>query len=48
MPFRKIPGTHKYTSPSGRVYTAKQVRAYYATEGFKRPPRRPRKTGQKR
>ena len=39
MPFRKIRGC-KYKSPSGRVYTARQVRAYYATTGFKRKPRK--------
>jgi len=43
MPFRKITSGKnrgKYRSPSGRIYTAKQVRAYYATKGFKRKPRR--------
>ncbi|QGH72475.1 MAG: hypothetical protein [Siphoviridae sp. ctpQM7] len=38
-PFRKI-GRGKYRSPSGRRHTAKQVRAYYATKGWKRKPRR--------
>ena len=41
MPFRKSPKggyTHK-----GRHYSAKQVRAYYATGGFKRAPRKKRK-----
>jgi len=38
MPFKKI--NSKYKSPSGRVYTAKQVRAYYATEGWKRKPKK--------
>ena len=38
MPFKKI--THgknkgKYKSESGKIYTKKQVRAYYATNGFK-------------
>ena len=28
MPFKKI--GKKYKSPSGKTYTAKQVRAYYA------------------
>lgn len=42
MPFKKT-GKGTYTSPSGRVWTAKQVAAYYATEGFTRPP----KTGAK-
>lgn len=39
MPFKKI--THgknkgKYRSRSGKLYTKKQVNAYYATDGFKR------------
>ena len=33
----------KFKSPSGRVYTGKQVRAYYATKGWKRKPRKPKK-----
>ena len=46
MPFKKITkgkNRGKYRSPSGRVYTAKQVRAYYATKGWKRPVRKRRK-----
>ena len=39
MPFRKV-SKNKYVSPSGRQYTAKQVRAYYATSGFKRKPKK--------
>jgi len=39
MPFRKT-ARGKYKSPSGRVYTARQVRAYYATGGWKRKPRK--------
>jgi hypothetical protein len=42
MPFRKVKGG-KYKSPSGRTFTAKQVRLYYATGGFKRKPRKRRK-----
>ena len=42
MPFRKT-GRGKYKSPSGRVYTSRQVRAYYATKGFRRKPRKPKK-----
>jgi len=42
MPFRKV-GKNKYKSPSGRTYTARQVRAYYATNGFKRKPRKRKK-----
>lgn len=38
MPFKKV-GKNTYKSPSGRKFTAKQVRAYYATKGFKRKPR---------
>ena len=37
MPFKKITSGSKkgkYRSPSGRVFTAKQVRKYYATKGF--------------
>ena len=34
MPFKKI-GKNKYKSPSGKKYTKKQVKAYYATNGFK-------------
>jgi hypothetical protein len=35
MPFRKISGKGrgKYKSPSGRTFTKKQVRAYYASGG---------------
>jgi hypothetical protein len=42
MPFKKI-GPNKYRSPSGKIYTARQVRAYYATQGFKRKPSKSRK-----
>tara|TARA_R100000988_G_C3902581_1_gene118193 strand:+ start:309 stop:449 length:141 start_codon:yes stop_codon:yes gene_type:complete len=40
MPFTKI-GKNKYKSPSGRIFTEKQVKLYYATDGFKnkRPKR---------
>jgi hypothetical protein len=37
MPFKKIKGGKnkgKYKSPSGRVFTKKQVVAYHATKGF--------------
>jgi hypothetical protein len=46
MPFKKIrkgKGRGKYRSPSGRIYTSKQVRAYYATGGWKRPVRKRRR-----
>ncbi len=36
MPFKKV-GRNKYKSPSGKTYTTKQVKAYYATGGFKKP-----------
>ena len=38
MPFTKT-GPNTYTH-KGRKYTEKQVKAYYATEGFKRPPKK--------
>jgi len=34
MPFKKILGTNKYKSPSGKIWTKKAVIAYYATKGF--------------
>ena len=43
MPFKRITSGKnkgKYRSPSGRIYTAKQVRAYYATKGWQRQPRK--------
>lgn len=39
MPFRKT-AAGKYKSPSGKTYTPKQVRAYYATGGWRRKPRK--------
>jgi len=39
MPFRKV-AKNKYKSPSDKTYTAKQVRAYYATKGWKRKPKK--------
>jgi hypothetical protein len=33
MPFKKV-GPDKYKSPSGKSYNKKQVRLYYATDGF--------------
>jgi len=32
MPFKKI-GNNKYKSPSGRIFTKKQVALYYALGG---------------
>jgi hypothetical protein len=42
MPFKKT-GKNTYRSPSGRKFTKKQVKAYYATNGFKRKVRGKRK-----
>jgi hypothetical protein len=39
VPFTKT-GRGKYVSPSGKLYTAKQVKAYYATGGFNHPPKK--------
>lgn len=41
MPFKKT-GKDEYRSPSGKKYTGKQVKAYYATDGFSREPRKPK------
>src|SRR5215813_11554595 len=41
MPFKRA-GRNRYRSPSGRSYTGRQVRAYYATGGFARKVRRHR------
>jgi len=30
MPFTKIKGSKKFKSPSGKVWTVKQMKAYYA------------------
>lgn len=45
MPFTKTKrkGKTVYKSPSGRIYTPKQVKAYYATKGWKRKPIKRRK-----
>lgn len=43
MPFTKVKsGKHKgqYKSPAGKLYSPRQVRAYYATHGFQRKPRK--------
>jgi hypothetical protein len=34
VPFKKV-APDKYKSPSGRTFTGKQVKMYYATDGFK-------------
>ena len=43
MPFKKI-GKNRYKSPKGRVYTKKQVAAYYATDGFKKKVKKKKRT----
>jgi hypothetical protein len=43
MPFTKITtgkNKGKYKSPSGRIFTKKQVALYHATDGFKKKVRR--------
>ncbi len=43
MPFTKITtgkNAGKYITPSGRIWTLKQIRAYFATGGWQRPVRR--------
>jgi hypothetical protein len=35
VPFKKI-GPGKYRSPSGRIFTLAQVKAYYAKKGKKK------------
>lgn len=40
MPFSKIKtgkDKGKYKTPSGRVMSSKQIRAYHATKGFNKP-----------
>ena len=46
MPFRKT-SKNTYKSPSGKTFTAKQVKAYYASEGFTKPVRKPARKGKK-
>ena len=51
MPFKKVTSGKnkgKYRSPSGRIYTAKQVRAYYATGGWSRKPSKTRRKKRKK
>jgi len=42
MPFKKT-RSGKYKSPSGKTYTKKQVKMYYATDGFKKGKRKKKK-----
>ncbi len=39
MPFLRT-GKNQYKSPSGRLFTGKQVKLYYATNGFKDKPKK--------
>jgi hypothetical protein len=41
MPFTKV--GNKYRSDSGKIYTKKQLKLYYATNGFKKKPKKSRK-----
>ena len=41
MPFKKV-GENRNVSPSGRVFTDKQVRLYHATDGFTKDIKKPR------
>ena len=42
MPFKKTK-CGKYKSPSGKVFTKKQVALYYATDKFKKKPKKKKK-----
>lgn len=44
MPFKKT-GRNAYKSPSGRKFTSKQVKLYYATQGFSRKPTKAKRKG---
>ena len=46
MPFKKV-GKNKNVSPTGRVFTDKQVKLYYATDGFKNMDEEEMKTEEK-
>lgn len=41
MPFKKV--GKKYVSPSGKKYTKRQVKAYYASDGFKKKVKKRKK-----
>ncbi len=43
MPFTST-GNGKYRSPSGRTFTKKQVKMYYATDGFTKKKKKPEVT----
>jgi hypothetical protein len=43
MPFKKV-GKDKYRSPSGKSFNEKQVKLYYANDGF---PKKGEKRGTK-
>lgn len=40
MPFKKTKSGKYKSKKSGKMYTKKQVKAYYATDGFKRKPKK--------
>ncbi len=42
VPFKKE-GRNRYRSPSGQIFTKRQVQTYYATNGFKKPVRKKQK-----
>jgi len=42
MPFRKV-SKNKYKSPSGKTFTAKQVKMYHANNGFPKKKRKKKK-----
>ncbi len=42
MPFLKV-GPNRYRSPSGKIWTKKQIKLYYATHGFKDKPKKRKK-----
>ena len=47
MPFKKV-GRNKYKSPSGRTWTERQMKAYYATDGFTKGKTKAKKRKTKR
>jgi hypothetical protein len=47
MPFTKL-GNDRYKSPSGKIMTGAQVRAYHAKEGENKRPKRNQRTNTNR
>jgi uncharacterized protein YaiI (UPF0178 family) len=39
VPFTKV-GQNRYRSPSGKIFTKKQVQAYHASDGFTKTRRK--------